>query len=142
MRAKSIKVVMAYLHFITISFRFDPDYVDMHFEVCRAVLSSGEEQDVSKPDKDLLAAEIAFRQENHGDKGCDRPSSRAGSSLLRRIQLCGLHCTIYGTCWPKWNWKQLRSSRTCLKRTVRCLRQSSRQEFGCIPMSLEDRRYH
>lgn len=63
----------------------------MHFEVCRAVLSSGEEQDVSKPDKDLLAAEIAFRQENHGDKGCDRPSSRAGSSLLRRIQLCGLH---------------------------------------------------
>lgn len=62
------KIVMAYLHFITISFYFDPDYVDMYFEVCRAVLSSGEEQDVSKPDEDLLAAEVAFRQENHGDK--------------------------------------------------------------------------
>lgn len=62
------KIVTAYLHFITISFRFDPDYVDMYFEVCRAVLSSGEEQDVSKPDEDLLAAEVAFRQENHGDK--------------------------------------------------------------------------
>lgn len=64
---------MAYLHFITISFRFDPDYVDMYFEVCRAVLSSGEEQDVSKPDKDLLAAEIAFRQENHGNKDATGP---------------------------------------------------------------------
>lgn len=73
MRAKSIKVVMAYLHFITISFPFDPDYVDMYFEVCRAVLSSGEEQDVSKPDQDLLAAEIAFRQENHGNKDATGP---------------------------------------------------------------------
>lgn len=67
------KIVMAYLHFVTISTHFDPDYVDMYFEISCVVLRNNEEQYVFRPGQDLLAAEIAFRQENHGNKDATGP---------------------------------------------------------------------
>lgn len=67
------KIVMAYLHFVTISTHSEPDYIGMYFEISRVVLRNNKEQYVFKPDQDLLAAEIASQQENHGSKHITGP---------------------------------------------------------------------
>lgn len=86
------KIVMAYLHFVPISKHFDPDFVDMYFEICQTVLSSGVKQDAFKPDKDLLAAEIAFQQEAHGDRDAAGPVlDRFGLTTTHTTQQITLH---------------------------------------------------
>lgn len=129
------EIVMAYIHFASVSKRFDPEYLDVYFDLSRVILSRLE--DVPKPDEDSLAAEIALWQQ-----GRSRSDYRPGSILLQRLQLCIPHCAVHGESRTEWNRKELYGSRDGSKRILRCLYQPSWQTLRCISPSFEDGRFH